>query len=408
MGLTFGLQGTRLAAATALGALLAALAAAPDALGQELSLNGFGDLNYGYRFGDPVDDEAATSFDTFGEEPALKSTHSGFGLVGTDLVLTAELPDDIVYLGEVNFQVMRGNQSEFEVDVERMFLEKRFTQAFNLQGGLFFTPIGYFNRTLYSRAFLMVSAQVPDLFEEELGIVPTHTVGLNAHGQFDLGRDYRLGYAVSIGNGRAADPVANVYARDDDGWRSATAMLEWMTPWGREFRVGLSGWADRISSYQILQPGEERDIRDPTTRPIRLREFGADLHLVLKSQWVNLILEGLYQRHNDIDGDDLARVPDTHVWGCFAELSLNVGEEGVFKPYLRYDGISLPSAGGPYLWLRRDGDVIGSVYVPETNLGMLGLSWDAALSWRMKLEYSAAFSGPRERHGIMAQSAFAF
>src|SRR5687767_11298604 len=123
--------------------------AAGGANAQELSLNGFGDVNYGYRFGDPARESDALAFETFGEDIHPKNTHSGFGLVGTDFVLTAELPWDMVYLGEINFQVMRGQQSEFEVDVERMFLEKRFAQALNFQAGLFFTPVGYFNRTLY-------------------------------------------------------------------------------------------------------------------------------------------------------------------------------------------------------------------------------------------------------------------
>jgi hypothetical protein len=139
---------------------------------QEISINAFGDVNYGYRFGDPASATAAQRFTTFGEDLHPKSSHSGFGLAGTDFVLTGELPGDIVYLGEINLQVMRGQQSEFEIDVERMFIGKRFVPWFNIQAGLFFTPIGYFNRTLYSRAFLMTSVQVPDLFEEELWLHP--------------------------------------------------------------------------------------------------------------------------------------------------------------------------------------------------------------------------------------------
>src|SRR5690242_13604474 len=66
---------------------------------QELSVNGFGDLNYGYRFGDPASQSARDTFDIFGEDIHPKSSHSGFGLVGTDFVVTAELPADMVYLG---------------------------------------------------------------------------------------------------------------------------------------------------------------------------------------------------------------------------------------------------------------------------------------------------------------------
>ena len=35
----------------------------------------------------------------------------------------------------------------------------------------------------------MHSVQVPDLFEEDLGLVPTHSVGINVHGTFGIGDD---------------------------------------------------------------------------------------------------------------------------------------------------------------------------------------------------------------------------
>lgn len=375
---------------------------------QDLAVNGFGDMNYGYRFGAPASEAAASSFEAFGEDVAPKNTHSGFGLVGTDFVVTAELPADLVYLGEINFQVMRGQKSEFEVDVERMFLEKRFVESFNLQAGLFFTPIGYFNRTLYSRAYLMTSAQVPDLFEEELGFVPTHTIGVQAHGQFSLGSEHRLGYAVSYGNGRAENPVNNVYARDDDGWRSATAMLEWWAPWTNELRLGVSGWADRIRSYRVTDLGEVRDTLDPTTETMELRELGADVHLVLKSRWVNLIAEAVIQRHDDELGNLPADEAKTTLVGGLFEVSANLGPEGAIKPYLRYDRISLPDDSGPYLGLRSEGTEITKVYVSDTTLGIAGVAWDPSPGWRLKLEYSEAFTGPREQHGVLAQSAFAF
>ncbi len=389
---------------------LALAGVAKNAAAQDLSVNGFGDFNYGYRFGPPADANAAAQFEAFGEDIAPKSSHSGFGVVGTDFVVTAELPADIVYLGEINFQVERGQQSEFEVDVERMFLEKRFIEELNLQAGIFFTPVGYFNRTLYSRAYLMVSAQVPDLFEEELGFVPTHTIGAQLHGQFSLGGEHRLGYAVSAGNGRSKDPVHNVYARDDDGWRSMTAMLEWYAPWANELRLGVSGWTDRIRSYRVSQIGEVRDTTDPTTDTMELREIGGSAHLVLKSKWVNLIAEAVVQNHDDQLGNLPADEQSTTLVGGLFEASLNLGPDGAIKPYVRYDRVSLPEDAGPYLGLRRSGEdtEITRVYVAETNMGIGGVAWDPSPGWRLKLEYSAALTGPRETHSVLAQSAFAF
>lgn len=375
---------------------------------QEISLNAFGDMNYGYRFGDFASASARDRFETYGEDIHPKSSHSGFGLAGTDFVLTAELPGDIVYLGEVNFQVERGQQSEFEVDVERMFIGKRFTPMFNVQAGLFFTPIGYFNRTLYSRAFLMTSVQVPDLFEEELGFIPTHTAGLQINGQFSLPAMHRLAYMISLGNGRAADPVANVYSRDDDGWRSATAMLEWFAPWGREARFGVSGWVDRIKTYRVATLGETRDILDSQTQGLRLLELGIDLHAVVKTEYINVMLEGVLQNHHELSHVLSDADQDTQLWGGIAEVSANLGPEGAIKPYVRYDFVKLPPNGGPYLGLRREGDEFTRVYIADTRMGMVGIAWDAAAALRVKLEYSLALRGPRERNSLIAQAAFAF
>lgn len=390
------------------GLIATLLALCPPVAAQEISLNGFGDVNYGFRAGDPANAEDAENFEAFGEDLFPKSSQIGFGLAGTDFTVTVDLPADIVYLGEINLQVGRGGQSEFELDVERMFIGKRFVPEFNLQLGLFFTPVGYFNRTLYSRAFLMTSVQIPDLFEEELGLVPTHTIGLLVQGQFSLPAMHNLQYMVSLGNGRAADPVAAVYARDDDGWRSITANLEWWIPWANEFRIGFGGWFDRIESYRVLQLGEVRSIQDPSTESMTLRELGLDAYVVLKTVWVNAMVEGVYQQHEDADGNLPDAEADTHLWGLMAELSANLGPEGAIKPYVRYDYVVLPPDAGPYLGLRRDDDEITRVYVPETSLGMLGVAWDLAANVRLKLEYSHAFTGPRQAESVVAQASFAF
>jgi hypothetical protein len=123
---------------------------------------------------------------------------------------------------------------------------------------------------------------------------------------------------------------------------------------------------------------------------------------------VNLIAEAVIQRHDD----ELGNLPDdeastTLVGGLF-EVSANLGPEGAIKPYLRYDRISVPDDSGPYLGLRSEGTEITKVYVSDTTLGIAGVAWDPSPGWRLKLEYSEAFTGPREKHGVLAQSAFAF
>jgi hypothetical protein len=398
----------RLSQGIALATVLSAAAVPSTSSALDLSLTAFGDVNYGILFGDPASRAARDSFEAFGEEVHVKSSHQGFGLVGTDFVLTAELPADIVYLGEINLQVARGTSTEFDLDVERMFLEKRFWQQFNLQAGLFFTPVGYFNRTLYSRAYLMNSVQIPDLFEEELGFVPTHTVGVQAHGEFQLGHEHRLGYALSFGNGRPPDPTQNVYARDDDGWRSATAMLEWFFPWANEGRFGVSGWYDRIKSHYVARRGDRRELTDPTLTKMELQEVGVDVHFLLKSRWVNVMLEGVYQVHTDMKKNLPSAYRNMALLGTIAEVSLNVGPNGAIKPYLRYDRVKMPKNGDPYLELRAGEEGVTRIYLNQTNQMMAGVAWDIVAAVRAKVEYSYAFTGAREQHGVVAQTAFAF
>jgi hypothetical protein len=379
----------------------------PKAAQAEVNLNAFGDVNVGKTFGDPANAAARTTFDTYGEDPFVKSSHNGFGLVGTDFVVTGDITDDLLYLGEVNLQVARGQQSEFEVDVERVFVEKRFSQSFSVQTGLFFTPVGYFNRTLYSRAYFMNSIQIPDLFEEELGLIPTHTIGVHAHGQFPLG-EHRLGYAVSIGNGRGADPVSPIYSRDFDGWLSPTLMLEWHMPYLNEMRVGLSGWQDKAQSHRVNALGEVRDILDPTTQPMELTEVGADFHFVAKSTWVNALAELVYQAHFGNAATIPGGASRLDLFGGIFELSLNVGPEKAFHPYVRYDHLDLPQNGGPFLGLRRDENNLTRVFVADVSLAIAGIAWDAMTGLRLKVEFSEALRGPRDAHAVTAQAAFAF
>jgi len=102
------------------------------------------------------------------------------------------MTDAITFLGEINFQAARSASSEIEIDVERFFVNYRIDPRFNLQGGLYFTPIGVNNRFLYASAWLMNSIRVPDFFEEELNLFPTHSVGVGVNGEFEVGNGPRV------------------------------------------------------------------------------------------------------------------------------------------------------------------------------------------------------------------------
>jgi len=255
----------------------------------KLRFSGFGDFVAGYTGGDYADPHSRSMFEAFGDDTDPVNTNRGFGVTGTDFVVIADMTESLSFIGEVNLQAGRGISNEIEIDVERFFVDYLIDPKFNLQAGLFFTPIGYNNRFLYARAWLMNSIQVPDFYEEELNLVPTHSIGVLAHGEFSLGGDHRLGYAASVGNGRAVVPDSAVYARDPSRSKEVTGLVEWLIPGYGESRIGVSGWYGGIESAKIDQPGDVSSADD--AQALELSERGLDLFLVINTKRFSLDAE---------------------------------------------------------------------------------------------------------------------
>ncbi len=335
-----------------------------------------------------------------------KSTNVGFGLVGTDFVVTADLTDDLTYQGELNLQVERGGSGEIEVDAERFYIDYAIKDWINVQAGLYFTPIGFINRNLYARAWLMKSVSIRDFVEEELGLVPSHTIGVNVHGTLPVQGEHALSYIVSMGNGRTIDPTQNIYARDETNKsKEITALLEWSFPGFNDFRIGVSGYTDEIHSYRVDELGGTVNMDDEGTQTIKLREIGFNPYLVLDAKHFDVVAEFVYSQQKDLTGNLGGR---SYTFQSFtAEVAANLFNNK-FHPYLRYDVTSLPDDGGPFFGLREDGGDITRYYVPEYNAIMVGVAYDLKILNRIKLEYVHHMDGPRQGHAIAFQTAFGF
>ena len=387
-------------------ALLAGLAiatAGPLNAQVALRFSGFGDFTGGIVAGDYASSTARTSFESFGADPDPVNTSRGFGLTGTDFVVIADMTDRFAFLGEINLQAGRGGSGEIELDIERFFMDYQVNEAFNLQGGLFFTPIGYNNRFLYARAWLMHSIQVPDFYEEELNLVPTHTIGVAAYGAFSLGPNARLNYIVSAGNGRASAPDGAVYARDPSSSKEFTALVEVVIPGYKDSRIGISGWTGGIETSQVDNPG---DVVPLATAPkLALWENGLDAFVVINTRAFTFNTEGVASQQTD----RLGTLPQKtySVWGGMAELALHT-MQGRLHPFIRYDQTSVPNGGGPYLGLREGDGEMGRIYVPEFKAIMTGLAYDVNLHLRVKAEYQRHFDGPRRKNAFAVQAAFGF
>lgn len=369
----------------------------------DLRFSGFGDLIIGGSSGKPADAQAGALFNQYGADPYPLNTHKGFTLTGTDFVLIADFSDDIRFLSEVNLQAARGQSSELELDVERMFVDYSLTQLFNVQAGLYFTPIGYFNRFLYSRAWLMNSIQIPDLFEEELNLVPTHTVGVSAYGSKVMDNGHSINYALSLGNGRAIAPDQAVYARDPSPGKELTALVEWIVPGTKDSRYGLSGWTDTIES--VITPGFGGSVDVATATKTKLKETGVNPYAVINQGPFSLLAEYVYARQKDtlgtLNGESYS------MKGFIGELAVHLNDNKL-HPFIRYDRTNLPTDGGPYYSVREDGGQASRVYVPEFKAVMIGAAYDYTVHNRIKFEYIHHMDGARAKHGFAIQSAYGF
>ena len=385
--------------------VLAVLALVPyPSSGQvNLRFSGLGDVLAGVTTGDYADALQRSLIETFGSDPDPVNTTRGFGLTGFDFVVISDLSADLTFLGEVNLQSARGRSGDIETDVERAFMDFRVHPKFNVQAGLFFTPIGFNNRFLYARAWLMNSTQVPDFYEEELNLVPTHTTGVAVYGEFFLGDSHRLNYIVSAGNGRATTPDAAVYARDPSPNKEFTALIELLLPGYKTSRIGLSGWTGTIETVKLDAMGDVS--LAALAEPMEMRETGLDAFIVWNTRLFSLNGEIVYSRRKDLLGN-LFRETYT-MTGGMVEAAVHL-MDGKIHPYLRYDQTSLPGGGGPYLSLRGDGDEFRRVFVPEFQAMIGGVAYDLDLHVRLKIEYARHLDGPRRRSALTAQAAFGF
>jgi hypothetical protein len=131
---------------------------------------------------------------------------------------------------------------------------------FGLSLGRFHTPLGYWNTSYHHARWMYSTVEAPLLvrFEDQQGPLPTHTVGVLAHGSFPVG-GMRLEYDAGIGNGRgpASDPPQN-FADVNEG-KSVLAGLH-LSEAG--FRFGVSGIVDATTTSAGVDVAEQIAVGD--------------------------------------------------------------------------------------------------------------------------------------------------
>lgn len=371
----------------------------------KIRVNGFGDMTYGYTSGNYANPTARANFEANGESTYPFNVNTGgFGIVGTDFVVTSDISDNLIFQTELNLQVERGEQSDIEMDVERAYLDYKISDVVGFQTGLFFTPIGFSNRNLYARAWLMNSSQIREIVEESTGLVPTHSIGMNFYGKAFLG-DHALSYIVSAGNGRGADPVTVFYNRNTSD-PMYTGLLEWIIPAGDDFRIGISGfYSGNFKTPLIDSIGQTVDMA--TAQQLTLTESGINPYIYYKGKVFNLLAE-MHQATISEVSNHLTANKNTELTAMSVELGINLTfKDKRLIPYVRYDQLNIDN-NSPYYGIRVDGDMASRIYVPGYDAAMIGFAYDLSTFNRIKFEFIRHMDGPRKENGFVIQTAFGF
>ncbi len=147
-----------------------------------LPLHGFLDTGYAKASGTPP------SYD-----------RSGFRLGTFDIYLTPQFSDRVKGLVELAFEY--GADGGLGTDLERLQLGYVVNDNMTLWAGRFHTPYGYWNTAFHHGAQIQTSITRPRMiaFEDQGGILPSHTVGAWATGKLDTGVG-RVNYDAFVGN----------------------------------------------------------------------------------------------------------------------------------------------------------------------------------------------------------------
>lgn len=239
-----------------------------------------------------------------------------------------------------------GDDNEPSVDVERIQLSYLYNDHLRITAGRIHAPFGYYNTAFHHGAWMQTTvgrARVVN-FEDDGGLLPVHSVGLEARGVFAK-KNLELGYAVNLANGRGERPD-EVTQSFDHNVMKAVNVLAYVQHKPSGLRVGGNVYVDRIPATS-----------DPVAHPDRTTSIGERIlgaHLVWLHDDAEVIAE-YYQLRHDLPGATAVH------HGAFAVLSYGFGD---YRPYVRVQTIRMDKAHpdpffDPAVYANQDGLAVG-------------------------------------------------
>ena len=150
------------------------------------------------------------------------------------------------------------------VNVERLLLQYRGNDFFNVDIGSFRTAIGYYSTAYLRGAWLQTAISRPKMFtfEDQGGFLPLHAVGVSVNGRVPSG-SLNLHYVLEAGSSRNYGNTAGLGL--ESSFNRATNLAMYSQPSGVPgLEVGFSAYHDLFSpaaSFQLEPFGVDGSLR---------------------------------------------------------------------------------------------------------------------------------------------------
>ena len=244
-----------------------------------------------------------------------------FALGEVDLFATARVSPRVTALMEAVLET--DNQvlvSSVPLNLERLLLQYRYNDYFNVDIGSYRTAIGYYSTAYLRGSWLQTAMRRPRLFEfeDDGGFLPLHNVGVSMNGELPSGR-FGLSYVVEVGSSRNySHPSVGFDFSQNAAVNVALCARPQSIP-GLE--VGFSSYHDRFSPLQGY----------------RMSRSVWTAHAVYQAHRVEFLNEAVLAKfRNPTDG--FATVP-----GFYSQISYRTGAS--WRPYFRYDYVNARGRG---------------------------------------------------------------
>ncbi|HEV2687739.1 MAG TPA: TonB-dependent receptor [Bryobacteraceae bacterium] len=278
-----------------------------------------------------------------------------FSLGEVDLFATARISPKLTALLETVLET--DNQlhiGDVPINVERVILQYRHNDYFNLDIGSYRTAIGFYSTAYLRGSWFQTALSRPRLFdfEDDRGFLPLHNVGVSANGRIPSGA-LGLHYVVEVGSSRNyAQAERTGIDLEQNG---AVNVAIFAQPSGvRGLQLGFSTYHDKFSPA----PG------------VRFDRSVWTAHAVYHARRLELLNEGVLERGRNVTNAHIS------IAGFYAQAAYRIGSN--WSPYVRFD----------YSNVYGKGDLVTGVqqYLPWRTISTGGIRYDLTESVAFKVE----------------------